>query len=130
MAIRQSRRCVERNIANQRRKLVCGLKFADDLLRLRLGSVRCCERVPVDRGIIRRIDHNRLYEPAVTDGGHLQFATLAYALAFNQSAEYVLIKIERGEAQEARMFILGGAQDFEGISQPLLNMPLRVARVP
>ncbi|WP_349962541.1 DUF1330 domain-containing protein [Rhizobium sp. ZPR3] len=38
--------------------------------------------------------------------GIFEFATVSDALAFYQSAEYAPIKIERGEAQEARMFIV------------------------
>ncbi|MDB5714425.1 MAG: hypothetical protein JWO15_1822 [Sphingomonadales bacterium] len=35
-----------------------------------------------------------------------EFATLADALAFNESSEYAPIKVEREAAQEARMFVV------------------------
>jgi uncharacterized protein (DUF1330 family) len=38
--------------------------------------------------------------------GIFEFATLADALAFYESAEYAQIKVERDAAQEARMFIV------------------------
>jgi uncharacterized protein (DUF1330 family) len=38
--------------------------------------------------------------------GIFEFATLADALAFYESSEYAPIKVERQEAQEARMFIV------------------------
>jgi uncharacterized protein (DUF1330 family) len=38
--------------------------------------------------------------------GIFEFPTLADALAFYESSEYAPIKVERHEAQEARMFIV------------------------
>jgi uncharacterized protein (DUF1330 family) len=38
--------------------------------------------------------------------GIFEFATLADALMFYESSEYAPIKVERGAAQEARMFVV------------------------
>ncbi|HEX7815033.1 DUF1330 domain-containing protein [Dyella sp.] len=46
--------------------------------------------------------------------GIFEFASLAQALAFYESSEYAPIKLERGAAQEARMFVVDGAAGGNG----------------